>query len=68
VRDRGALAAGQCGSAGEFARLLERRYDPHVGTELAIAAVVRGLFGAESEDQLPQPDPRRAACPEARPE
>jgi len=34
-------------SAGEFARLLEGRYDPHVGTELAIAAVVRGLFGAE---------------------
>ncbi len=34
-------------AAGEFASLLEGRYDPNVGTELAIAAVVRGLFGAE---------------------
>jgi serine/threonine protein kinase len=34
-------------SAREFASLLEGRYDPNVGTELAIAAVVRGLFGAE---------------------
>jgi len=35
------------GSAGEFARLLEGRYDPTIGTDLAIAAVVRGLFGRE---------------------
>ena len=34
-------------SAGEFARLLEGRYDPTIGTDLAIAAVVRGLFGTE---------------------
>ncbi|HEY7725554.1 MAG TPA: serine/threonine-protein kinase [Anaeromyxobacteraceae bacterium] len=34
-------------TAAEFAALLERRYDPHVGTDLGIAAVVRGLFGAE---------------------
>lgn len=35
-------------TAAEFAGLLEGRYDPNVGTALAIAAVVRGLFGAES--------------------
>jgi len=34
-------------SAAEFAAMLEGRYDPNIGTELAIAAVVRGLFGAE---------------------
>lgn len=34
-------------TAAEFARLVDGRYDPRVGTELAIAAVVRGLFGAE---------------------
>jgi serine/threonine protein kinase len=39
--------ADRLSSAGEFASLLEGRYDPHVGTELAIAAVVRGLFGVE---------------------
>ncbi|MBI5070131.1 MAG: serine/threonine protein kinase [Deltaproteobacteria bacterium] len=39
--------ADRLGSAAEFASLLEGRYNPHIGTELAIAAVVRGLFGAE---------------------
>lgn len=34
-------------SAADFAALLEGRFNPHIGTELAIAAVVRGLFGAE---------------------
>lgn len=34
-------------TAVELAALLEGRYDPTVGTDLAIAAVVRGLFGAE---------------------
>jgi len=34
-------------TAAEFASLVDGRYDPRVGTELAIAAVVRGLFGAE---------------------
>jgi serine/threonine protein kinase len=34
-------------SAAEFAHLVDGRYDPRVGTDLAIAAVVRGLFGAE---------------------
>ncbi|HSB20138.1 MAG TPA: serine/threonine-protein kinase [Anaeromyxobacteraceae bacterium] len=34
-------------TAAEFARLVDGRYDPRVGTELAIAAVVRGLFGPE---------------------
>ncbi len=33
-------------SAAEYARALEPLYDPNVGTPLAIAAVVRGLFGA----------------------
>jgi serine/threonine-protein kinase len=33
-------------SAEEFARALEPHYDERVGTPLAIAAVVRGLFGA----------------------
>ena len=32
--------------AAEFARALEPHYDERVGTPLAIAAVVRGLFGA----------------------
>ncbi|MBL0277254.1 MAG: serine/threonine protein kinase [Anaeromyxobacter sp.] len=34
------------GSAADFAAELTTRYDPAVGTPLAIAAVVRGLFGA----------------------
>lgn len=33
-------------SAAAFAAELESRYDPAIGTPLAIAAVVRGLFGA----------------------
>jgi eukaryotic-like serine/threonine-protein kinase len=33
-------------SAAEFAREIAERYDPAIGTPLAIAAVVRGLFGA----------------------
>jgi serine/threonine protein kinase len=33
-------------SAAAFAAEIESRYDPAVGTPLAIAAVVRGLFGA----------------------
>jgi len=32
-------------SAADFAAELATRYDPAVGTPLAIAAVVRGLFG-----------------------
>ncbi len=34
-------------SAAEFATMLEGRFNPHIGTDLAIAAVVRGLFGTE---------------------
>ncbi len=34
------------GSASAFAAEIAARYDPSVGTALAIAAVVRGLFGA----------------------
>lgn len=34
------------GDAGTFAHALEPLYDPLIGTPLAIAAVVRGLFGA----------------------
>jgi len=34
-------------TAAEFAGLVDGRYDVRVGTELAIAAVVRGLFGTE---------------------
>jgi serine/threonine protein kinase len=34
-------------TAAEFDQLVDGRYDPRVGTDLAIAAVVRGLFGAE---------------------
>jgi serine/threonine protein kinase len=33
-------------SAAAFASAIEARYDPSIGTPLAIAAVVRGLFGA----------------------
>ncbi len=33
-------------SAAAFAKVLAARYDPAVGTPLAIASVVRGLFGA----------------------
>jgi serine/threonine-protein kinase len=33
-------------SAEAFAQALATHYDQHVGTSLAIAAVVRGLFGA----------------------
>jgi serine/threonine protein kinase len=36
-------------SAAAFAAEVATRYDPAVGTPLAIAAVVRGLFGAERE-------------------
>lgn len=36
-------------TAAEFAAALEPHFDPHVGTPLAIAAVVRGLFGAQAE-------------------
>jgi serine/threonine protein kinase len=35
-------------TAAEFASLVDGRYDRRIGTELAIAAVVRGLFGAEA--------------------
>ena len=35
-------------SAAAFATAIEARYDPAVGTPLAIAAVVRGLFGVTS--------------------
>jgi serine/threonine protein kinase len=44
-----ALAAdpgGRPQSAGEVAMVLEGSYDPAIGTPLAIAAVVRGLFGS----------------------
>ncbi len=41
-----ASKADRFGSAGEFARTLEANYDDTIGTPLAIAAVVRGLFGA----------------------
>jgi serine/threonine protein kinase len=37
-------------SAREFARTLEPLFDERVGTPLAIAAVVRGLFGATQEE------------------
>jgi hypothetical protein len=32
-------------SATAFGKVLAARYDPAIGTPLAIAAVVRGLFG-----------------------
>jgi eukaryotic-like serine/threonine-protein kinase len=35
-------------SASAFGKVLAARYDPAIGTPLAIAAVVRGLFGAGS--------------------
>src|SRR5712692_656783 len=41
-----ASKADRFGSAREFARTLEANYDDTIGTPLAIAAVVRGLFGA----------------------
>lgn len=41
-----ASSAHRFASAGEFARTLEANYDDTVGTPMAIAAVVRGLFGA----------------------
>jgi len=37
-------------SAAAFAAAIETRYDPAIGTPLAIAAVVRGLFGATRPD------------------
>jgi serine/threonine protein kinase len=37
-------------SAAAFAAAIESRYDPAIGTPLAIAAVVRGLFGATRPD------------------
>ncbi len=40
-------------TAAEFAQTLAPLYDEHVGTPLAIAAVVRGLFGA-NEDRTKQ--------------
>lgn len=36
-------------SAAEFAQALAPLYDERIGTDLAIAAVVRGLFGAEAK-------------------
>jgi hypothetical protein len=36
-------------SAADFAQALEALYDERVGTPLAIAALVRGLFGATEE-------------------
>jgi eukaryotic-like serine/threonine-protein kinase len=36
-------------SAAEFSTALRDHYDERVGTELAIAAVVRGLFGASDK-------------------
>jgi eukaryotic-like serine/threonine-protein kinase len=48
VVDRGFAreAAARFQSASEFARVLAPHYDERVGNPLAIAAVVRGLFGA----------------------
>jgi serine/threonine protein kinase len=40
-------------SAATFATAIEALYDPAIGTPLAIAAVVRGLFGA-TRSSLPQ--------------
>ncbi len=45
LRCMAALPAERVKSAGEFAREITSLYDPAVGTPLAIAAVVRGLFG-----------------------
>jgi serine/threonine-protein kinase len=44
-RDRSA----RFGSAAEYAEVLGALYDERIGTPLAIAAVVRGLFGATAE-------------------
>jgi len=48
-RDRG----GRFQTAAEFAAALQDHFDERVGTELAIAAVVRGLFGASDRPQTP---------------
>ena len=40
-------------TAADFALALEPLYDERVGTPLAIAALVRGLFGASEEQPLP---------------
>ncbi len=40
-------AASNFATVTDSASLLEGRQDPNVGTELDIAAVMRGLFGAE---------------------
>lgn len=45
LRCMAALPAERVKSAGEFGREIAALYDPAVGTPLAIAAVVRGLFG-----------------------
>jgi serine/threonine protein kinase len=45
LRCMAALPAERVKSAGEFAREITSLYDAAVGTPLAIAAVVRGLFG-----------------------
>ena len=39
-------------SAAEFAAALEPHYDERIGTPLAIAALVRGLFGAAEENPV----------------
>jgi serine/threonine protein kinase len=49
-------------SAEEFAQALTPHYDERVGTPLAIAAVVRGLFGA-SDDVPASPAPGGGAAP-----
>ena len=41
--------ADRFGDAADFAIALDSHYDDRLGTPLAIAAVVRGLFGASSE-------------------
>jgi len=40
-------------TAADFAGALESLYDERVGTTLAIAALVRGLFGASEEQTVP---------------
>lgn len=42
--------AHRYGSAAEFSRVLDDCFDPAIGTPLAIAAVVRGLFGDIGRD------------------
>ncbi len=46
LRCMAALPAERVASAAAFAREIDRAYDHSIGTPLAIASVVRGLFGA----------------------